>query len=238
MRRAFRFSNARNDSYDELMSDSNAITYVDYMVTIKNDVAQYVPPPEQDNSTIELERYNEKVKGLEERKNSKEFFTKREEHSDSQVRGIIVDRNENVTAFEKQELLKHARDLKPLNENLVYACKLVERIRDMLGSKPRSNAKNDRIQHPSSRSKKTKVESQLRTFKCSLNKNNFVSDCNMNVKNVVVSNNFANDCLSYFDYSKVITGQREKLINFVSKFNASVRFGNDHFAAIMGYGEL
>ncbi|GKD72966.1 retrovirus-related pol polyprotein from transposon TNT 1-94 [Tanacetum coccineum] len=33
-------------------------------------------------------------------------------------------------------------------------------------------------------------------------------------------------------------GQRDKLINFVSKFIGTVRFGNDHFAAIMGYEDL
>ncbi|GJX16737.1 retrovirus-related pol polyprotein from transposon TNT 1-94 [Tanacetum coccineum] len=38
--------------------------------------------------------------------------------------------------------------------------------------------------------------------------------------------------------SKHITGHRDKLINFVFKFIEMVRFGNDHFAAIMGYGDL
>ncbi|GJZ93946.1 hypothetical protein Tco_0666149 [Tanacetum coccineum] len=38
--------------------------------------------------------------------------------------------------------------------------------------------------------------------------------------------------------SKHITGHRDKLINFVSKFIGTVRFDNDHFAAIMGYGDL
>ncbi|GKD68278.1 hypothetical protein Tco_1322368 [Tanacetum coccineum] len=104
---------SNNDSYDELMSDNNVISYSDYMVTIENDVAQYVPLPEQNNGMIlsvieqmqsqvekcntanqeakcvneslfsELEQYKEKVKVLEERQNSKEFFTKREEHLDS-----------------------------------------------------------------------------------------------------------------------------------------------------------
>nr|GEU36263.1 reverse transcriptase domain-containing protein [Tanacetum cinerariifolium] len=35
-----------------------------------------------------------------------------------------------------------------------------------------------------------------------------------------------------------MTGQRNNLINFVSKFVGTVRFGNDHFAAIMGYEDL
>ncbi|GJU49289.1 ribonuclease H-like domain-containing protein [Tanacetum coccineum] len=38
--------------------------------------------------------------------------------------------------------------------------------------------------------------------------------------------------------SKHMTEHRDKLINFVSKFIGTARFGNDHFAAIMGYGDL
>ncbi|GKB07535.1 retrovirus-related pol polyprotein from transposon TNT 1-94 [Tanacetum coccineum] len=38
--------------------------------------------------------------------------------------------------------------------------------------------------------------------------------------------------------SKYMTGHRDKLINFISKFIGTVRFSNDHFAAIMGYGDL
>ncbi|GJV73590.1 retrovirus-related pol polyprotein from transposon TNT 1-94 [Tanacetum coccineum] len=86
-----------NDSNNELTSNSNVISYAEYMVTIKNNAAQSVPHPEQDNAMIlsiikqmqsqvkkcntinqenksvnesltsELERYKEKVKVLEER---------------------------------------------------------------------------------------------------------------------------------------------------------------------------
>ncbi|GKC45905.1 hypothetical protein Tco_1063627, partial [Tanacetum coccineum] len=38
--------------------------------------------------------------------------------------------------------------------------------------------------------------------------------------------------------SKHMTGYRDKLINFVSKFIGMIRFGSDHFAAIMGYEDL
>ncbi|GJU98239.1 integrase, catalytic region, zinc finger, CCHC-type containing protein [Tanacetum coccineum] len=37
--------------------------------------------------------------------------------------------------------------------------------------------------------------------------------------------------------SKNMTGNRSQLINFVSKFLGIVRFGNDHIAKIMGYGD-
>nr|GEV61329.1 retrovirus-related Pol polyprotein from transposon TNT 1-94 [Tanacetum cinerariifolium] len=37
--------------------------------------------------------------------------------------------------------------------------------------------------------------------------------------------------------SKPMTGDRSRLRNFVKKFIGTVRFGNDHFSAIMGYGD-
>ncbi|GJT18417.1 hypothetical protein Tco_0877123 [Tanacetum coccineum] len=64
------------------------------------------------------------------------------------------------------------------------------------GSKPRSNTKNDRIPQSSNRSMKNKVEARQRKFKSSVNKNNHVSDCNANVKNVALSKNSNTICLS------------------------------------------
>nr|GFA67464.1 retrovirus-related Pol polyprotein from transposon TNT 1-94 [Tanacetum cinerariifolium] len=45
--------------------------------------------------------------------------------------------------------------------------------------------------------------------------------------------------LWYLDsgYSKHMTGDRSRLRNFVKKFIGIVRLGNDHFGAIMGYGD-
>ncbi|GJV75076.1 hypothetical protein Tco_1506660 [Tanacetum coccineum] len=37
--------------------------------------------------------------------------------------------------------------------------------------------------------------------------------------------------------SKHMTGDRSQLTNFVSKFLGTVKFGNDHVAKIMGYGD-
>nr|GFA27747.1 integrase, catalytic region, zinc finger, CCHC-type, peptidase aspartic, catalytic [Tanacetum cinerariifolium] len=34
-----------------------------------------------------------------------------------------------------------------------------------------------------------------------------------------------------------MTGDRSRLLNFMKKFIGTVRFGNDHFGAIMGYGD-
>ncbi|GJY40197.1 hypothetical protein Tco_0427467 [Tanacetum coccineum] len=43
---------SNNYSYDALTSDNNVISYADYMVTIENDVAQYVPYSSHDNAMI------------------------------------------------------------------------------------------------------------------------------------------------------------------------------------------
>ncbi|GJV39314.1 retrovirus-related pol polyprotein from transposon TNT 1-94 [Tanacetum coccineum] len=67
---------------------------------------------------------------------------------------------------------------------------------DATGSKLKRNTNNDRIQRPSRRRKKNKVEAQPRKSKSSSNKNNHVSDCNANIKNVALSKNSANVCLS------------------------------------------
>nr|GEU30699.1 retrovirus-related Pol polyprotein from transposon TNT 1-94 [Tanacetum cinerariifolium] len=47
-------------------------------------------------------------------------------------------------------------------------------------------------------------------------------------------------CLRCVDsgYSKHMTGNIKLLINFVWKFLGTIRFGNDHIAAILGYGDL
>nr|GFB16120.1 retrovirus-related Pol polyprotein from transposon TNT 1-94 [Tanacetum cinerariifolium] len=39
------------------------------------------------------------------------------------------------------------------------------------------------------------------------------------------------------DCSKHMTGDRSQLVNFVQKFLGTVKFGNDHVAKIMGYGD-
>nr|GFB66336.1 retrovirus-related Pol polyprotein from transposon TNT 1-94 [Tanacetum cinerariifolium] len=47
-------------------------------------------------------------------------------------------------------------------------------------------------------------------------------------------------CLWYVDLgcSKHMTGNLKLLINFIWKFMGTVRFGNDHVAAILGFGDL
>ncbi|GJU55303.1 reverse transcriptase domain-containing protein [Tanacetum coccineum] len=204
---------SNKDSYDELTSDNKVISYDDYMAIIEKDDAQNVPPPEQEDDmmlsaikqmksqveqcimvnqeaksvneslTSELEKYKERVKTLEKEYSSKQFLAKREAFLDFELRTVIVDRNQNVDASEIQETLILVEE-----RRVSYT--------DASGSKPRSNTRNDRIPRPSSKSQKNKVEVKLRKFKSSSNKNNHVLDCNANVKNIALSKNSANVCLS------------------------------------------
>ncbi|GJY77857.1 integrase, catalytic region, zinc finger, CCHC-type containing protein [Tanacetum coccineum] len=56
-------------------------------------------------------------------------------------------------------------------------------------------------------------------------------------KNFALGEMFPLTKLSVKCCSKHMTGNRSKLMNFVEKFIGTVRFGNDHFGAIMGYGD-
>ncbi|GJS79925.1 retrovirus-related pol polyprotein from transposon TNT 1-94 [Tanacetum coccineum] len=132
------------------------------------------------------------------------------------------------------------------------------------GSKPRSNTKKNRIL-PAKKENKKEVEVRLRTNKywlsmethgkkLTLGKLDCGSQwrptgkkfalgeiCQLTKLSVKCSTLYANQqvMLWYLDSgcSKHMTGNRSKLMNFVEKFIGSVRFGNDHLGAIMGYGD-
>nr|GEV13199.1 retrovirus-related Pol polyprotein from transposon TNT 1-94 [Tanacetum cinerariifolium] len=103
---------------------------------------------------------------------------------------------------------------------------------DASGSKPRINTKKNRISSAKSVNKK-KVEEHPMTNKSSLNCTNHVDSSISSTRTVV------HIILWYLDSgcSKHITGDRLRLKNFMKKFIGTVRFGNDHFGAIMGYGD-
>ncbi|GJS89744.1 retrovirus-related pol polyprotein from transposon TNT 1-94 [Tanacetum coccineum] len=100
------------------------------------------------------------------------------------------------------------------------------------GSQPRSILKKHRIPPAKSNSLK-KVEDHSRTIRSSLKTMNHVDSSTSSKRTVVQI------VLWYLDSgcSKHMTGDRSRLMNFVKKFIGTVRFGNDHFGAIMGYGD-
>nr|GEW01227.1 copia protein [Tanacetum cinerariifolium] len=92
-------------------------------------------------------------------------------------------------------------------------------LHDASGSQPRSSTKQNRIL-PAKGVNKMQVEEQPRTNKSPLRTTNRVD-----------SSSRSKSC------SKHLTRDRSRLMNFVKKFTGTVRFGNDHFGAIMGYGD-
>nr|GEY99047.1 integrase, catalytic region, zinc finger, CCHC-type, peptidase aspartic, catalytic [Tanacetum cinerariifolium] len=84
------------------------------------------------------------------------------------------------------------------------------------GSMSQDNTKKNRIQRTQRKSKKNKIEDHLRTVKL--------------VVQIV---------LWYLDSgcSKHMIGDRSQLVNFVQNYLGTVKFGNDHVAKIMGYGD-
>nr|GEX51766.1 retrovirus-related Pol polyprotein from transposon TNT 1-94 [Tanacetum cinerariifolium] len=115
---------------------------------------------------------------------------------------------------------------------------------------PRSNTKNDKVPFTSkssrNKNKGVEVEEHNRNLLLSKNKKYMSSACIMlrlllrilNLKLFVLC--VIQICLWCVDSgcSKHMTENLKLLINFVWKFLGTVRFGNDHVAAIMGFGDL
>ncbi|GJX01476.1 retrovirus-related pol polyprotein from transposon TNT 1-94 [Tanacetum coccineum] len=153
-----------------------------------------------------------------------------------------------------REIVEEARVVKPLDNALNYACQYTKLSQELLeyvigtclksfnkkvnsfteasGSKPRSNTKNNRNLPAKSVNQKT-VEDHPMTNKSVWTKVNRF-DSSISSKRVVVQ-----VILWYLDSGclKHMTGNRSKLKNFVEKFTGIVRFRNDQFGAIMGYGD-
>nr|GEV67451.1 retrovirus-related Pol polyprotein from transposon TNT 1-94 [Tanacetum cinerariifolium] len=100
-------------------------------------------------------------------------------------------------------------------------------------SQLRRNTKIDRTLTAKSGHKKN-VEDHLRNNKSDLHKKNRV-DFGISFKRAVVNSNSNSHCKACC--SKHMTGDRSRLRNFVKKFIGIVRFRNDHFRAIIGYGD-
>ncbi|GJR38696.1 retrovirus-related pol polyprotein from transposon TNT 1-94 [Tanacetum coccineum] len=142
-----------------------------------------------------------------------------------------------------------ARALKPLDEHIGHASKFVERIQELLvyvsasflftqsGNKKWASAislkRNNKPYIDASRMKQT-IETITKEH--AEKQNTRKTDNTM----LPSSGRIVEIVLWYVDSgcSKHMTGHCDKLINFVSKFIRTVRFDNNHFAAIKGYKDL
>nr|GEZ44656.1 retrovirus-related Pol polyprotein from transposon TNT 1-94 [Tanacetum cinerariifolium] len=153
----------------------------------------------------------------------------------------------------------HTDYIRHTQEEAATLREIVERVTlvsSASGSMSQDNTKKNRIRRTQRKAKKNKLEDHLRTIKSSLNKKSVVdSKATSSVTNsmktkaankkVPVSNSTITKSLVvqiilwYLDSgcSKHMTGDRSQLVNFVQKFLSTVKFGNDHVAKIMGYGD-
>nr|GEY02907.1 retrovirus-related Pol polyprotein from transposon TNT 1-94 [Tanacetum cinerariifolium] len=104
---------------------------------------------------------------------------------------------------------------------------------------PRSNTKNDRVPSVSkssrSKNKEVEVEEHHRNLLLSKNNKHISSACN-NIK--IDSQDVKSKVVYAMCCSKHMTRNLKLLINFVWKFMGTGRFGNDHVAAILGFGRF
>nr|GFA26157.1 integrase, catalytic region, zinc finger, CCHC-type, peptidase aspartic, catalytic [Tanacetum cinerariifolium] len=112
---------------------------------------------------------------------------------------------------------------------------------------PKSNTKNDKVpsafKSSRSQNKEAELEEHHRNLLLSKNNKHMSSAC-INIK--LDSQNVISKvvCATYlfmvrrFGCSKHMTGNLKLFINFVWKFMGTVRFGNDHVAVILGFGDL
>nr|GEU68402.1 integrase, catalytic region, zinc finger, CCHC-type, peptidase aspartic, catalytic [Tanacetum cinerariifolium] len=117
----------------------------------------------------------------------------------------------------------------PAVKSKVLAPGMVKGVTVASESKPKSNTKKDKTLLAKSDMKK--VEVHPRNNKSSVKRKNRV-DSSISYKRTVVQ-----IVLWYLDLGclKHMMGDRSRLRNFVKRFIGIVRFGNDHFGAIMGY---
>ncbi|GJX70908.1 retrovirus-related pol polyprotein from transposon TNT 1-94 [Tanacetum coccineum] len=115
-----------------------------------------------------------------------------------------------------RDIVEEAKAERPLDSSLEFACRV-------------SCCNDARDLSPGAYSKKHRIQQQKRQLEeCRRTTSRFTK-----LQNVVqiVFGILDSDC------SKHMTGDRSRLMNFVKKFIGTVRFGNDHFGAIMGYGD-
>nr|GEV49675.1 retrovirus-related Pol polyprotein from transposon TNT 1-94 [Tanacetum cinerariifolium] len=147
-------------------------------------------------------------------------------------------RKKQVTFAEKRDTSnsnthKHVAKANTQKTNVpVPPSTIVNRCTDASGSQPRSNTKKNRIS-PAKGVNKMQVEEQPRKNKSHLRTTNCVDSSSRSKSDVVqiVLWYLDSDC------SKHMTRNRSQLMNIVKKFIRTVRFENDHFGAIMGYGD-
>nr|GEU91433.1 retrovirus-related Pol polyprotein from transposon TNT 1-94 [Tanacetum cinerariifolium] len=134
-----------------------------------------------------------------------------------------------------REIVDEAKVVRPLDSSIVSACRYTKHFQELLeyaiGVKCCTDASGSQ---PNIKTKKNKISPAK-----GVNKMNTEEHHRINKSHLRTSNHVIHIVLWYLDsgYSKHMTGDRSRLMNFVKKIIRTVRFENDHFGAIMGYGD-
>nr|GEU82237.1 integrase, catalytic region, zinc finger, CCHC-type, peptidase aspartic, catalytic [Tanacetum cinerariifolium] len=152
-----------------------------------------------------------------------------------------------------RKIVEEAKVARPLDSSIVSACRYTKHSQELLeyaiGTCPQDSHQRDKKLVPAPLFRKKQV-----TFTEPFDMSNRVNRCTNASGSQPRSNTKKNRIspakgvnklqviqivLWYLDSdcSKHMTGDRSRLMNFVKKFIGIVRFGNDHFGAIMGYGD-
>nr|GEY03541.1 retrovirus-related Pol polyprotein from transposon TNT 1-94 [Tanacetum cinerariifolium] len=201
----------------------------DVFKELEAEVAQYAVDRKHDTADSQITKLTEQVTNLQAQNNS--FRAENDK-----IKQHYKELNKQVTFAKPSDKSdsnthQHVVTVKPQKTNvLVPPSTGVNSCPNASESHPKSNVKPNRIS-PAKGVNKLPVEDQPRTNMSHLRTSNRV-DSSSCLKRIVV-----HIVLWYLDssYSKHMTGDRSRLMNFVKKFIGTVRFENDHFGAIMGY---
>nr|GEW27201.1 retrovirus-related Pol polyprotein from transposon TNT 1-94 [Tanacetum cinerariifolium] len=144
-----------------------------------------------------------------------------------------------------RDIVEEAKVVRPLDRSIVSLCGYTKHSQELLEyaigtCSPCSQQRAKQLAHiPLIRKKQVTVAKP--SDKSDSTTNQHVVTVKSQKTNVLVSpsTGVVQIVLWYLDLgcSKHMTGDRSRLMNFMKKFIGTVRFGNDHFGAIMGYGD-
>ncbi|GJR10437.1 retrovirus-related pol polyprotein from transposon TNT 1-94 [Tanacetum coccineum] len=150
-----------------------------------------------------------------------------------------------------REIVEEAKVERPLDRSIISACRYTKHSQELLeyaiGTCPKDfnqrdkkhaltqqlNTQKTNVHVPPSKGVNCCTNASGSQLRSNTKKNRISSAKGVNKKKVIQI------VLWYLDSgcSKHMTGDRSQLRNFVNKFIETVRFENDHFGAIMGYGD-
>nr|GEV19062.1 reverse transcriptase domain-containing protein [Tanacetum cinerariifolium] len=130
-----------------------------------------------------------------------------------------------------RDIVEEANVVRPLDRSIVSAYRYTKHSQELLeyaiGTCPQGTQKRDKQLSHIPLIRKMQVTFATQSDKSDSNTHKHVVKVKTQKTNVPVPRG----CIKH------MTGDRSRLMNFVKKFIETVRFGNDHFGAIMGYGD-